>query len=61
MSDWGVVRSDSIVEVHSDVIEAARDESHGGANQAGAPAAPKSPLGVQKAIKGIVSGVWLAV
>ena len=30
MSDGGVVRSDSIVEVHSDVIEAARDELHDG-------------------------------
>ena len=30
MSDGGVVRSDSIIEVHSDVIEAVGDESHDG-------------------------------
>ena len=29
-SDGGVVRFDSIIEVHSDIIEAARDELHGG-------------------------------
>ena len=30
MSDRRIVQSDCIIEVHSDVIEAARDESHGG-------------------------------
>ena len=30
MSGGGVVRSDSIIEVHLDVIETARDESHDG-------------------------------
>ena len=30
MSGGGVVRSDSIIEVHSNVIEIARDESHDG-------------------------------
>ena len=30
MSDRGVVRSHCVIEVHSDVVEAARDESHDG-------------------------------
>ena len=30
MSDRGIVQSDCIIEVHSDIIEAARDESHDG-------------------------------
>ena len=40
MSDGGVVRSDGIVEVHSDVIEAVCDESYDGNEPSGGPAAP---------------------
>ena len=35
MGDGVVVRSDGIVEVHSDVIEAVRDESHDGDEPSG--------------------------
>ena len=35
MSDGGVVRSDGIVEVRSDVIEAVCDESHDGDEPSG--------------------------
>ena len=30
MSDGGLVRSDGVIEIHSNVIEAACDESHDG-------------------------------
>ena len=37
MSDEGVVRSDGIIEKHSNVIEVARDESHDGDEPGGSP------------------------
>ena len=40
MSDRGVVRSNSVIEVHLNVIEVACDESHDGDETGGAPAVP---------------------